>query len=205
MQTLESITCGGIPYLEAVEKQIINPNERNTTYFMPPVMNTKPHQFTNLNEVAQFIKNEPYLKKATQIYRDLPDEKKERFKKYKFPYVLFQGKFTKRQNDSLLMPSNLIALDIDKLGAPEVMKEQIAENPFLKKIVVMAFVSPSNYGIKIVIKNPFGLRYHEQLYNEVGRFILDTTLNSTELLDTSCVDVSRACFLCSDKNIFINF
>ena len=205
MQTLESITCGGFPYVEAAEKQIINPLERNITYFMPPIMNTVPNQVVNLCEITQFIREELYLKKATQLYRDLPDEKKDRFKKYKFPYVLFQGIFTKRQNDALVKPSNLIALDIDKLGGAVVMKVQIAQNPILRKIVVMAFISPSNYGLKVIIKNPFGLRYHEQLYNEVGRFILDTTLNSTELLDTSCVDVSRACFLCSDKNIFINF
>lgn len=205
MQTLESITCGGIPYLEAAEKQIINPLERNISYFGTPIMNTTPYQVVSLQETAKFIIEEPYLKKATQIYRDLPDEKKDRFKKYKFPYVLFQGIFTKRQNDALIRPSNLIVLDIDKLGGAEGMKKQIAQNPILSKIVVMAFVSPSNYGLKVIIKNPFGLRYHEQLYNEVGRFLLDTTLNSTELLDTSCVDVSRACFLCSDKNIFINF
>lgn len=205
MSTLESITCGGIPYLEAAEKQIINPLERNIAYFKLPIMNTKPYQVLNLKEVAEFISKTPYLDLATETYRKLPDEKKEHFKKNKFPYVLFQGIFTKRQNDALITPSNLIVLDFDKLGDAVGMKDQIKNDPDLMKIVVMAFISPSNYGLKVVIKNPFGIRYHEQLYHEVGHFILERTINSTDILDKSCSDISRACFLCSDKNIFINF
>lgn len=73
-------------------------------------------------------------------------------KQQTLPYVTPCGVFSYRKSDSLTGPSGLIVVDIDHLdsrGEAEKLKRQLFDDRLLHP--VLAFTSPSGYGVKAFI------------------------------------------------------
>jgi len=111
------------------------------------------------------------------------------------------GTFPKgRAADLLDQYSGLIILDIDKLN-PETLhttKEKACDI----HSTFACFVSPSNFGLKILVKVDCSHFCHKQAFRQVKEYY-ETLLNIP--IDKSGSDISRLCFFSYDDAIYTNY
>jgi hypothetical protein len=110
------------------------------------------------------------------------------------PYVTFSGIFDKRKDDGLVKPSGLIICDLDHLPDPVGAKKAILES----LMPALLFRSPSGDGLKIVFAIDLAVGEYTK-YFEAIRIHFKTELHL--ILDNG-KDLSRACFLCHDPDVF---
>jgi hypothetical protein len=169
------------------------------SFFKSPVTNTIPHSKLNVVEVYQLIKAESY-KSATQLLRNIKEVKEA--KKYKathFDYVTFSGTFTKRNDNSMEKHSGLLTVDFDDLPDPLVLKEQLLNDEYFE--TELLFLSPSGNGLKWILEIDLSKAAHLDYFKGISNYILHTYRLK---IDPSGKDLSRACFLPHDPNIYIN-
>lgn len=145
-------------------------NQFKMSLFLPPISPVKdsatgrtiqpptltPYKEITLQEVYKLITSSERLKTLTETVRraaENGDEKIYRMlKQQTLPYVTPCGVFSYRKSDSLTGPSGLIVVDIDHLdsrGEAEKLKRQLFDDRLLHP--VLAFTSPSGYGVKAFI------------------------------------------------------
>jgi hypothetical protein len=118
--------------------------------------------------------------------------------KEQLPLVLLSGIFEKRRKTDLIKHSKLICLDVDKIPDACELKEK------LKKVVFIhyMFISPSNNGLKIIIKlNAITEKDHIQFFLSLEKYFKDEL--EVEI-DKACKDISRACYLSYDEAPYWN-
>ena len=113
--------------------------------------------------------------------------------KVTLPAVMFSGTFSKRSSKNLTQHSGLICMDFDKLDNPKQYINQLKHDPH----IVMAFISPSNRGLKVVMAIPEDLDIHRDMFDSCKRYMSTYGLEA----DESGKDVSRLCFLSYDPDI----
>lgn len=117
------------------------------------------------------------------------------------PAVCWSGTFKKRSAKELIEYSQLICIDIDKVGttASEV---QAAKNLLMAdQYSYIVFISPSGNGIKVVVKVADMSLVHKETFIALEEYYLKQFQIT---IDPSGKDVSRLCFLSIDKNIAVN-
>jgi hypothetical protein len=165
------------------------------SYFTPPVnkRNPVPSCSRTIGEVYQEIKGTT-LKLITEQIRQSSKEERTKLKQSKLPYVTFAGTFTYRNNDSLISRSGFIVIDIDHVKVEEIKTAILSEfTP------VLLFTSPSGDGLKVVCS----------IDTTIPHTVYFTALKSFfhqhfSLPIDKGNDISRACFLCHDANVFIS-
>lgn len=135
--------------------------------------------------------------KSKHLIDEIRDGKQEL--KNSLPAILFSGEFEKREDSGIKKHSGLICLDYDKFKTNTDLKKawkQLTKN----KHVVCCFISPSNNGIKAVIKIPqCDKNKHYQIFHEFNNQF------PSEYFDKKCSNISRVCFESYDPNIYINY
>lgn len=169
------------------------------SFFKRPITNTQPVKELNLLEVYSLIKSNLY-KYNTLYIRNLQDKAKSRvFKAQSFDYVTFSGTFRKRSDKDLLKHSGLITIDFDHIQNIEQLKQTLLNDEYFD--TELLFVSPSGDGLKWIISIDLTQGSHQLLFSAIAAYIKKTY--NLEV-DKSGRDISRACFLPYDNNIFIN-
>ena len=165
--------------------------------FQNPVKNITPLKNVSLEDVYKVIISDKY-KAITERLRLLPTKpQRNEFKETKFDYVTFSGIFTKRATGGLVQHSNLLCIDVDNIENLDGVKTKVIE---LLPPSLM-FVSPSGNGLKIVYKINIEQATHLQYFKAFEQFFVkEFTID----IDEKCKDVSRACFLCYDKEAYYN-
>ena len=117
--------------------------------------------------------------------------------KKQLPAICFSGKFTKRNDVSLVEHSGIICLDFD--GYPKKKDMLSAKQLFSQNDYVYAvFESPSGNGLKVLVKIPRDEENHINYFNS-----LKTYFNS-EYFDVTSRNVSRVCYESYDPLIHVN-
>lgn len=116
--------------------------------------------------------------------------------KLTLPGATFCGEFAERKRDKLEKHSGLICLDFDDVEDLVAKKEALSKDDH----VVMAFVSPSGTGLKVILRVPDGVD-HDHIFDECARYLKHYELEA----DKAASDVSRLCFLSHDPDAIINF
>jgi hypothetical protein len=177
--------------------------EHAISFFEPPISNLKPTRSVTLLEVKNKIKDDEYLRGLTEELRSSPTkELKDKIKRQQLPYVTFGGVFEKRTDRELRFTSGLICIDIDGLEAEQIdyiIKELIVRCPFL----ILVFISPSGKGLKVVFKTN-GNKDFKANYAAYSFLLINSFNVPSNSVDSSCAVISKACFLCHDKNAFLN-
>lgn len=130
------------------------------------------------------IRNE----KEKQIRNDL---------KRQLPAICFSGRFSKREDASLIEHSGLICLDFDGYKTTKDLlqtKERLSKDGY----VFSVFVSPSGNGLKVLVKIPDDSENHVNYFNS-----LEKHFDSPEF-DRTSKNVSRVCYESYDPQIYIN-
>ena len=118
-------------------------------------------------------------------------------KKNILPLVTFAGTFTTRAKSALKKSSGLAILDFDHIQNLDKLKEDINND----KYTFSSFISPSGDGLKVLVKIP--PVPNDEVYKEYY-LELQKHYDKYEKTDDANKDISRACFLSIDKNIYIN-
>ena len=131
-----------------------------------------------------------------QIRLEKVKEKRQDLKKG-LPSICFSGTFHKRLDSALDQHSGLICLDFDgypnKKGLLE-EKERLTKNEF----VFSVFISPSDEGLKALVRVPRDPDNHAKYFNS-----LETHFNSP-YFDKTSKNISRVCYESYDPLIYIN-
>ena len=144
------------------------------------------------------------LDEKTRYCNALARTEPKKYKSYKdsnLPAVTFSGIFpkSKRKAKHLAQHSGRITLDIDGLTAEQItdLLAELAQMPH----VVLAFISPSGLGIKVVVRidpTPSNDLEHKGAYAACLDFFDDLATEYGFTIDTSGKDCSRLCFLAHD-------
>lgn len=126
--------------------------------------------------------------------RQCQDDKQRKELKKQLPSICFSGKFSRREDKSLIEHSGLIAIDFDHVNErlPE-LKDRLKKD----KYTFMLFVSPSGDGLKLVVKIPNSIETHAKSAAALTDYYQDEKLDEFK-------DVSRICFESYDPDIFYN-
>ncbi len=169
------------------------------SYFKNPVQNTIPFQEMSLVQIYRKIKSDAF-KSQTQKLRTILDKKEARkYKSSNFHYATFSGTFSKRSDAELKEHSGLLTVDFDHLENVSALKEKLLHDEYFE--TEMMFVSPSGDGLKWIIPIDLSQASHQEYFQAVFNYVKHTYGYS---IDESGKDVSRACFLPHDSEVYIN-
>ncbi|HKM94484.1 MAG TPA: BT4734/BF3469 family protein [Prolixibacteraceae bacterium] len=167
--------------------------------FRRPITNVLPVKEITLIETYLGIKSKAY-KDQTDYLRGLKDkEQMRKVKATQFDYVTFSGTFSKRNDNALLNHSGLLTIDFDHVSNLQHLKNRLLNDEYFE--TELLFVSPSGDGLKWIIPIDLSEATHLNYFLAVANYIkvayqLD--------VDSSGKDVSRACFLPHDPEVYIN-
>lgn len=134
------------------------------------------------------------------------DAKKYRELKTKLPYVVgaaFNPPFRKIE---YFAHTTYFILDIDHLAEREIDTEVLSNRLKQDQRVVMLFKSPSGDGLKVMFKLSEPLYDHGKytLFYKVFARQFGLEYNIDQVIDKRTSDVSRACFVSYDPDIYLN-
>jgi len=175
--------------------------EARFSFFKKPigVTDKKPEKSTTLVEVYNLIKGETY-EVLTEHLRELTGKKEiGDFKRNNLDFITFSGTFKTRFADQLIKHSNLICIDFDHIEDIDWLWDKLLIDEFFETSLM--FRSPSGQGIKWVVEIDTEEATHLDWFLGIEAYIKKVYgIN----IDKSGKDVCRACFLCHDKNAYIN-
>ena len=178
-----------------MNKDSNNLDDVQFSLFNEPITNTKPTDgLMTLMKVRDLIIGYGYKEITERISNEQDEDLKRQLKRSSLPYVTFSGIFTERRNDALISPSGLICIHIDKVDQPEGMKKKILEA--LRPALM--FTSVSRHGLKVVFLIDLATGHHLDYFKALRHYF---TQEMQITIDIGC-DVSRACFLCHDPEVF---
>ncbi len=182
-----------------LEPEIVKPKAPVFSYYKKPVTNVVPTKEITLIEVYNLIQGNEYAS-STSTLRSIQDEKEARkYKAFNFDYVTFSGAFSKRNDKHLKKHSGLLTIDFDHLSNISEIKEELLKDNYFE--TELLFTSPSGDGLKWIIPMELTKVKHQDYFKAVANYIQHTY--NLEV-DGSGKDISRACFLPHDPNVFIN-
>ena len=169
------------------------------SFFSKPVTNVHPIGDKSLLEVYQLILGETY-KARTKNLRAIKEVKEARkIKAFNFDYATFSGSFTKRNDKNLKQHSGLLTIDFDHLEDLPSLRDKLLNDKYFE--TELLFVSPSGDGLKWIVSIDLDKCSHQDWFKAIANYLQSTY----ELeVDQSGKDISRACFLPHDPNVFIN-
>jgi hypothetical protein len=170
------------------------------SYFPNGITNIyKKHDIT-LSRIYNGIKNYEGFKLLTRQC-NLEYQKSGKSAAYKrirnqLPYITPDGIYDNRSTTGkLLKPSNLVQIDIDNLKAADI--ESVRQTLIADKHTKLLFTSPSGAGLKALVE------CRNLLLSSVGVLIAYYAELGIRL-DKSTLHDKTACFLCHDKNAYLN-
>ena len=169
------------------------------SYFIKPISKTRPIKQVSLADVYSLIKSDAFTS-ITNTLRSITDSKLARsFKEKHFDNVTFSGTFSLRSDTGLQGHSGLMAIDLDHVLDLIAMRDALLQDPYFE--TELLFISPSGDGLKWIIPIELGEMSHSDYYLAVSNYIHHTYGMK---VDPTCKNVSRACFLPHDPEVYIN-
>lgn len=169
------------------------------SFFKKPIKNIKPFKDIHLINIYDYIKGD-YAKKQTEELRQIKDPKQaKKYKAIHFDYTTFSGVFYKRADNYLIVHSGLMCIDFDHIKEKETLKELLLMDEYFE--TEMLFTSPSGDGLKWIVSIDVAKHTHANYFAGLEGYILQSFGLK---IDPSGKDVSRACFLPHDPEVYIN-
>jgi len=151
-----------------------------------------PEQFVNLIKSTRY---KPFIDRI-----QAQTDKAERNKlKVKLDYVTPGGTFSTRSNDNLLEHSGFLHLDIDNI--PKAKLKSTKKAIISSEFTHIAHLSPSGNGFKVWVKIP--KVKDDNTYKSFYEAVMKE-YNLPNNIDAKTKDISRACFVSYDPEIYYN-
>lgn len=169
------------------------------SFYRRPIHNTVPCKEITLLEVYRDIQS-TRNQWPTKTIRSITDQKLAKtFKASHFDYVTFSGTFTQRNNQSLIRHSGLLTIDLDHVTDLPGLRRALLNDHLLD--TELLFVSPSGNGLKWIVAIDPELHAHGLWFLAIANYLLITYQVEA---DASGKDLSRACFLPHDPEVYIH-
>ncbi|MCA6380147.1 MAG: VirE protein [Cytophagales bacterium] len=179
--------------------EIEKPSSPSFSYFSKPVSNITPSRQVSLVEVYMLIKSNAFVSRTSTL-RNISDVKDARkYKAQNFDYVTFSGTFSKRNDANLIEHSGLLTIDFDHIPDIPTLRAALLNDSYF--VTELLFVSPSGDGLKWVVPIDLAKAKHNDYFKAVANYVSHAYKLE---VDQSGKDISRACFLPHDSEIFIN-
>lgn len=154
-----------------------------------------------LMDVLETMRNPPTeLKQKISEIRKAPEKEQGELKIKLLPLICPSGIFSERADDKLIKMSPAICLDLDNVKDQDTVRRELSgcEN------VLATFTSPTGTGLKVIILHDLDRpELNPALYNWIGSQ-LHLTGRSDLKFDPHCGNISRACFVSCDKDMYLN-
>ena len=156
--------------------------------------------YEDLDVILDTIREERLKNVIDQMryFHDGADYKKYDELKHNLPVCIFTGEFTDFSNAGFVSSSGLLVVDFDKIPTTEMpeVKDMVENDPYTH----FCFMSPSGRGFKV------GVKVKDNISNEIHNGYLDALKEhyNSPYWDDNCKGISRACFLSSDKDLYLN-
>lgn len=169
------------------------------SYFLHPISNTIPYDEVSLINIYDLLKTDLYKGQTEKLRSIKNPESARKFKLQNFDCVTFSGIFSKRKMESLIQHSELLTLDFDHVQDLGKLKKALLLDEYFD--TELMFVSPSGNGIKWIISIDIKMLSHKDWFRSISAYIKSTY---NHVVDKSGSDISRACFLPYDPEVYIN-
>ncbi len=153
--------------------------------------------YRDIEVVFERIRTGNSLPTLTAI-REEKDGTKKRLIKNTLPSICFAGKFIQRNDNSCEVFSGLVCLDFDKIPTQKKLLE-LKDKLIKDKYIYCCFISPSNNGLKALVKIPIEDKdKYKQYFQSIKKHF------KNEYFDEAIGNISRVCFESYDPEIYIN-
>ncbi|MDP7316705.1 MAG: BT4734/BF3469 family protein, partial [SAR324 cluster bacterium] len=153
-----------------------------------------------LGPILSAIKNGRWADPIAKLRELLDAGNREAYDEQKkdLPAVTLSGSFEKRNAAGLIQHSGLLQIDLDHLGKPAEVRDQLAADPH----VAAALLSPSAQGVKGVMLMPPGdAERHKHAFKAAVNYLQETYGLEN---DRACKDVCRMMFVSHDPGLRTN-
>jgi len=181
--------------------------EKNKQYIFSVWQGLHKHvAYNSLTDVYRSIKSRKYVGDVVMVRRCIKegDTNKASSVEIRLPAFTASGTFYENKkwcNENLIDYTGLMVLNIYKLESEEKVKE-IFEKATLINYTRMAFVSPSGFGIRIIVAtNNIYPEQHPYFYKQLVKLYKE--ILQVEFDEKAC-DLTQGCFFSSDPNIYYN-
>ena len=169
------------------------------SFFRAPIRNVYPFRTMNLVDVYKLIRSNAYDAITRQLREMKSPQEARAFKGSRFDYATFSGVFSSRKDTALSRHSRLITIDFDHIPDVQELKIKLLRDEFIS--TELLFVSPSGDGLKWIIPIEVGEMGHSDYFMAVANYLREAYKIE---VDKSGKDLSRACFLPCDPEVYIN-
>ena len=142
-----------------------------------------------VSRFAELLSNAKIAATVQAIRKATKDE--QRALKNKLPAVTFGGTFTGRKANTLSRYSGLVVLDFDALSDAPAARDALRDD----KHVMLAFVSPTGTGLKVVVPVGTGPERHRDAWESAKNHFQD---QHGLVADKSGKDINRLCYVSHD-------
>lgn len=152
--------------------------------------------------VLERIKSSQALKSIIETLRTLPENDRQEFKKIELPYFIIAEFNDNQRAKNKLKKSFGLVLDCDHLESNELqtLKQRLKEDC----AIACYFTSPGGNGLKIITLFDEEVTDSDTYTKIYKAYALLFSLRYGIVPDKQTIDVSRACFLSYDPDIYIN-
>lgn len=178
-------------------KEFIDLENVMISKFTGGIRNTINPQRISCIQALMEIENGLYDQQIQELRHDVKTYK---LNKENLDYYVWSCTCFKRKSDSVEKVNGLLCLDIDGLESTqhaESLKDDFRSDDF----VIAAWISPSGKGLKV-------LCYYDQKEISLKEAFRHASeyfrINYTLTIDKACSDITRACYVSSDREIWIN-
>ena len=168
-----------------------------TVTVYPDARSPERGEFATPEKLHAYIRNGRWGDLIERLNSFEPDSKEQRNFKVTLPGIVWQGKFSYRNDEGIVEHSGLVAMDYDHLKPEELelLMDYLRDDPY----TYMLFKSCRMNGCKLIVKIPPSIEDHKQHvagladYHKISRDAYD-----------HFDDLSRLCFVSYDPDIYFN-
>ena len=168
---------------------------QNVTIFQN-IQSTATPYHRELDLVLERIKNGSSKDLVSDIRKETNKTERNELKK-SLPSICFSGKFSKREDNSLLEHSGIICLDFDGYAKKKDLiqdKEKLIKD----KYTLSVFISPSGNGLKVLVKIPADAENHINYFKSLEKYY------DSPHFDKTSKNISRVCYESYDPLLHYN-
>lgn len=169
------------------------------SFFHAPITNITPGPTVTIHDIYRGIKSKKWQYRTQELRLIKGPEHQRKYKSKYFDYVCFSGIFSKRSDKCLVKHSGLITFDFDHIEDVQQLKFTLLNDASFE--TELMFTSPSGNGLKWIVG--IDINYCSQLdwFNAIASYI---RMKYHLEVDKSGKDLSRACFLPWDPEVYIH-
>ena len=171
------------------------------SFLRHPISNRYPSQTVSLFDVYQLIHGPAYERVTNELRALKTEDEQRQYKQQKLDFILPAGIFSYANDKSLVKESGLLCVDLDDIDDVEALKQRLLADKLFE--TMMLFRSPCNAGLKWLLRIDLTKCDYRQWFTGIRNYLMATYGLTAEQVDSTSINISRACWLCHDEHVYL--